>query len=388
MITRENIGELAKFESPEGCAVSFYYQPLTPQNKSHREEAILVKDLIRNALLDAERAGRNGCARADLERILDLAEALHGNSGRAKAVFACANQSFWREFDLPPRLYDTRLFINRNFHLRPLTAIADVLPRYAVVLVDKSKARFFTLSMEVLRETEGFVNKIPRRGRSDGFEGYDAGHAERHVDNEAQHHYKLVADHLLDLKQKGGFDKLIIGARDENWGEFEPLLHTYIRPHMIGHFSIDPATASPEQVRESADRLISEFRRNRLDSLMREVVGEAHRNGRGALGIRRVLRSLETGEVQTLLLSKDFAAPAIRCRNCGHVDINEHDRCAVCRGEVQKLSDVTDMLLTAAVRNGIEIVHVPPVEDFAKVGNVAALLRFRADQNTTAKLAG
>jgi hypothetical protein len=27
MITRENIIELAAFESPEGCAVSFYFQP-------------------------------------------------------------------------------------------------------------------------------------------------------------------------------------------------------------------------------------------------------------------------------------------------------------------------------------------------------------------------
>ena len=38
MITRDDIGELARFECAEGGAVSFYYQPSTPQNKSHREE--------------------------------------------------------------------------------------------------------------------------------------------------------------------------------------------------------------------------------------------------------------------------------------------------------------------------------------------------------------
>jgi len=37
MITREEIRQLAQFESPAGCAVSFYFQPQTPQNKSHRE---------------------------------------------------------------------------------------------------------------------------------------------------------------------------------------------------------------------------------------------------------------------------------------------------------------------------------------------------------------
>jgi peptide subunit release factor 1 (eRF1) len=388
MITRENIGELARFESPEGCALSFYYQPSAPQNKSHREEAILVKDLVRQALHEAEGAGRNGCTRDDLNRILDLAEHLHGNGGRAKAIFACGSQNFWREFDLPPRLAQTRIFINRAFHLRPLTAIADVLPRFAIVLADKTKARFFTLFMDEIRETEGFVNKLPRRGRSDGFVGYDAGHAERHVENEARRHYQAVAEHLKDLKERAEYDKLVIGIRDENWPELEAELHTYVRQHVLGHFPIDPGTATPPQVREHAERVIAEFRKNRRENLMREAVGEAHRNGRGALGIRRVLRSLETGEVQTLLLSRDFVAPAVECRNCGHIDINdEHTKCSVCEGETRRVDDVADALLVKAVRNNIEILHVPPSDDFAKIGNVAALLRFRADQNTQAKLA-
>lgn len=388
MITRDDIGELARFESPEGCAVSFYYQPEPPQNKAHREEAIFVKDLVRNALREAERAGRNGHTRADLERIVELADHLRGNSGRAKAIFACGARNFWREFDLPARLSGTRLFVNRSFHLRPLTAIAHTLPRYAVVLADKSKARFFLLSNDEIHETEGFVNRLPRRGKSDGWAGYDAGHAERHVENEARRHYMDIADHLREMKERGEYDKLIFGIRDENWPEMDHELHAYVRPHVLGHFSIDPAVATPHQVREHADRIISEFRRNRQENLLQEVVGEAHRNGNGALGIRRVLRSLETGEVQTLLISQDFAAPAVECRNCGHIDINdEHMKCSACNGDTRRLEDVSDALLTHAVRNNIEIIHVPPSEDFKNMGNVAALLRFRADQNTTMKLA-
>ena len=99
MITRENIRELAGFESPEGGALSFYYQPSTPKDKSHREELILVKDLVRNALREAEKNGKNGSAREDLQKILELAERLHGNSGRAKAVFASSSKNnFWREY--------------------------------------------------------------------------------------------------------------------------------------------------------------------------------------------------------------------------------------------------------------------------------------------------
>src|SRR5690349_5620409 len=284
MITRENIRELANFESPEGCALTFYYQPSRPKDKSHREEAILVKDLVRNALRDAEKNGRNGSARADLDRILAMAERLQGNGGRAKAVFACGSKNFWREFDLPARLAGTRLLVNRHFHLRPLTALADVLPRVSITLLDKTKARFFELWMDEMNERDKLTNELPRRGRSDGFAGYDAGHAERHVEHEAMHFFKRIAEELKK-QQESGYERFIIGCRDETWPEIEPHLHTYVKQRLVGHFSIDPAAAGTEQVRERAEALLQEFRANRRAGLAREVMGEAQRNGRGALGL-------------------------------------------------------------------------------------------------------
>ena len=75
MITCEDIRELAQFQynDDDKCVLSFYFQPRRPQNKSHREEAILAKDLVREALHGTEKNGKNKCARADLQRILDLA---------------------------------------------------------------------------------------------------------------------------------------------------------------------------------------------------------------------------------------------------------------------------------------------------------------------------
>ncbi len=84
MITRDDIRELANFHSPEACAVTFYYQPATPLNKSHREDSILLKDLVRNALREAEKKGKNGYARADLDRINGMVEGLRGNGGKGQ----------------------------------------------------------------------------------------------------------------------------------------------------------------------------------------------------------------------------------------------------------------------------------------------------------------
>lgn len=389
MITRENIRELANFESGDGCAISFFYQPAPPKDKSHREEAILLKDLVREALREAEKQGRNGCAKTDLERILSIAEHMRGNGGRAKAIFASTRNNFWREFDLPPRLAGTRVFVNKHFHLRPLTAIADVLPRLLIVLVDKTKARFFELWMDEIRERENerMTNEITRRGRSDGFAGYEAGHTERHVDNEAMRFFKHVADRMTAFHE-AGFERFLIGCRDETWPEIEPYLHSYVRQRFVGHFPVDPATATSNQVREQAERLYNEFRMNRRAGLVREVVGQEKRNSRGAVGLKKVLEALEQGEIQTLLISKTFSAPATECTNCGHIDANMSATCSACGRKTRELEDAADRLLANAVKNNIEVIHMHDDPAFASTGGVAALLRFRADQNTEVKKAG
>jgi peptide subunit release factor 1 (eRF1) len=386
MIARDEIRELANFHSPETCALTFYYQPSTPQDRSHRGESILVKDMLRNAVREAEK-GKNACATADLERISAIVEALHGNGGKAKAVFACAGQNFWREYDLPPQLPATQIILNQRFHLKPLAALMRESRKTLIVLADRTKARVFELSDEKITELQDFFNEISRRGRSDGFAGYDGGHAERRVSNEVAQHFKAIADYLKERNEREAFDQLLIGCHDEQWPEIEPHLHNDSRQKLIGHFRIDPKAATPEQVKEMALEHIAQHDGDQKQAMIAEVVGEAHRNGNGAIGLRRVLRSLETGEVQTLLLGSNFHAPGVKCYHCGHMDMGDAKDCGVCGKPNTRLEDIGDGIVGHALRNHIEMVWIDTTEEFDRIGRIAALLRFRADQNTPMKVA-
>lgn len=387
MITREELRQLAAMESPEACAVSLYFQPRTPQNKSHREEVILIKDLIRNALRQAEAGGKSFACRDDLKRLMEVAEQLHGNHARAKAIFACGPQKIWKEFDLPPRLSQSLVTINSRFHLRPLTAVFDAGARSCIVLADRERARFFDYWLDEISAREEIFDALPPHGRSDGFGGYEAGHKERRVETDAMQHFKRVAERLKELASWDEFERLIVGCRDETWPEFEPHFHTYVRKRLLGRFTVDPATATLEQVRAEADRILGEHVEGERQALIRETIGEAQRDGRGAVGLRNVLTALERGEVQTLLLGQNFTAHAVRCGHCGHMDTRSTRSCAVCGKVPEEMNDISDALIGEAIRRGVDIVYVPQDTAFDRVGNVGALLRFRADQNTPAKVA-
>jgi len=180
---------------------------------------------------------------------------------------------------------------------------------------------------------------------------------------------------------------LVVDCHDDVWSDIQPQLHSNSRQRLVGHFRIDPKAATPEQVKQMALQLLEEYTAGVKQGLIRDVIGEAHSNGRGVIGLRRTLRSLEIGEVQTLLLGSNFLAPGVKCFNCGHMDMHSAPACVVCGKENTQLEDVGDAIVGHSIRNGIEIVYIGDDEEFDRVGRIAALLRFRADQNTAEKAA-
>jgi len=385
---RNELQELAAIESTKGGAVSFYYQPTKPQDKAHKSDAILIKELLREARRDLDRTGDSQHAREALDRIASLSEGLHLNGSRPKAVFGCLEHGVWREFDLPASVGGSRIVINSRFHLRPFVAAASRSPQGIVALIDREKARIFEMQMGELTRGEEIVDEVPRRVRTDGFGGYDAGHVERHVENEVRRHLKRVAERLQELVAQGKSEMLVVGCRAEIWPDLESQLHTYVKQALIGRFDADPATTTNSLLKDEAQRILQEHLENERQGLLREVIGEVQRDGFGSLGLRRVLTSLERGEVQTVLLGDNFNARAVECKNCGHLDTRMVANCAVCGQGTRELDNVADALIGYAVRRGADIVYVGTDPEFESRGSIGARLRFRADQNTSGRLAG
>jgi peptide chain release factor subunit 1 len=379
-MTREQIRELAEFHDAKSCAVSFYFQPSTPRNKAHKEDTILIKDLAREAMRSLESKENKDCARADIERIVRLSADLRSNGTHAKAVFASAAHHIWREFDLPPTLASTQVFIDRYFHLKPLAHLLGASPLLAIVLLDRHRARIFDLRLGELTEREDLFHPVPRRGRSDGFAGYEGGHAQRRVEDEVRQHFKNIAENVKELMERGVFEKWILACQDSHRPLFESQLHPYVSQALIGRFHADLAHASRDEIRNHAQQIADKWQNERRHELVAQVLSNARSNGRGVSGLRRVLRSLELGEVQTLLIGENLQAHAVECSGCGHIDAHLVSYCPACGRATQEIVDVGEAILPWIVRRDIETFYVKSDSEFDKVGNIAALLRFRSEK--------
>ena len=383
-MTRDEIRELAAFQVDErkgACALSFYFQPDPPQDRSHRREAIVAKDVVKQALKSAAAMGKNGSLHADLDRVLEVATNLRGNA-RGRAVFACSAQNFWREYELPSHLGGTQIYLQPRFQLKPLAALLGAQPALCVAMVDRQRARIFDLRLDDLRERGAIVHMLSRNASSYGYNGYEGGHAERRVSEEALQHFKSVSERLRTDFERGIWDRLIVGCQDANWPEFEAHLHPYVKQRLIGRFSADVASVSNEEIRDRAGAVLNRWIGERASTKASEAVDFAKSNGRGVTGLRRVLRALETGEVQSIFLAENYSARAVECPHCGHLDAHVVALCVACGSPTRELADVSDAIIPIAIRRDIELFYLREHGDLDSAGNIAALLRFRSDQRT------
>jgi peptide subunit release factor 1 (eRF1) len=384
MMTRDEIRELAAFQADESKgarALSFYFQPDPPQDRSHRREAIVAKDMVKQALKSAGASGKNESLHADLDRVLALAASLRGAT-RGRAVFACSAHNFWREYELPPHLGATQVYLQPRFQLKPLAALLGAQPALCVAVIDRQRARFFDLRLDDLHERGAIVHMLSRNASNYGYNGYEGGHAERRVAGEALQHFKAVAERLRIDFEKNVWERLVVGCQDANWPEFESQLHPYVKQRLIGRFSADVASVSNEEIRDHAGAVLSQWIGERASRKASEAVDFAKSNGRGVTGLRRVLRALETGEVQTIFLSQNYSAKAVECPYCGHLDAHLTASCVACGRFTRELADVSDAIIPIAIRRDIELLYLKEHSDLDSAGNIAALLRFRSDQTT------
>jgi peptide subunit release factor 1 (eRF1) len=379
MISRQDVERLADFRAANHSAISFYYVPVAPQDRSHRQESILIKDLIRGESRSKRAAAS---VRADLERIHWRANELREVSV-PKAIFACHERGVWEEFDVPWTNVNSVIQVGRQFHIKPLVAAIEDSESVCIALIDRGVNRLFRMQHGSLVE-----DRFPEQGnggrkaRTVGT-GYSS-KFERSVENGVTLHYKTLANHLMFLYERGEFNLFILGGREEMLPMFLQYLPSPVHQVLIGTLHCDPGLAELPAIKAKAQELIEERRLSERNGLVRELTGEAKRNARGAMGLAKVLQALERGEVQQLVLSKDFAVKGTLCPNCEHLDSRMLDHCPVCATHMLEQDDISDVMVARAYRSKAGVVVVDGSE-FA--GRVGALLRFRADQNTPKKLA-
>ncbi len=266
----------------------------------------------------------------------------------------------------------------RGAFLRPVVEAMDEHERYAVVLTDNKRARFFAVHMGELDEHEDLISETVARTRSLGADQMRSQKRrdQRH-DEEVASHAKKVIDALHDLALRGPYDRLIVGGTPKAAGQLVRLLPTRLHGKLVDTVSMRVG-ASHKEVLNKILAVQKRMERDRERVLVEGVLAELHDRGKAVAGFAPVLDAVNQGRVWTLVYGKGFTAKGGECGSCKAYSPNAGGPCVYCGEDVHPLPLCVDRVTQTVLEMGgrVEIVDGDAKKELAKPGGIAAMLRY------------
>lgn len=395
MFTEQDVRELAEFQASGQPATSLYFHPPKIQERTHRQEPGLMKDLLRRVQEQWDHDRLDSKKLESLQqdgRLITafLATNTDGEQGRTDyALFSCSARGYFKAFPLRRgfahwgRSPETVISIGETFCLRPLVELIDAYPRQCVVTVDREEGRIYLLTSGELQDRRSVHDETPGRVKERSFGGYEEGHFQRHVETEVHRHYQNVLDEMVSLFRKHRFERLLISGHKEAMADLEAMLPEELKRRVIGRFVTDQHNEAAEPVIQRALEVAREHDRAQKQRLVQQVLDGAGPMGRGAVGLDAVLNALLKREVQVLLIGDGCCAGGKKCHNCGFFGAVSLADCPSCGQHLDPVEDLIDESVRRAVLGNAQVRFISDNADFQRAGNVGAILRFRAERKVS-----
>jgi peptide subunit release factor 1 (eRF1) len=374
-ITGGFIRDVARFKDERAPVTSCYLNVdgrryVRPQDLEPHLDALLRKGRQR-APVEADKTA-HASVEADLRRISDLVRGrLDRSSTRGLAVFSCSAAGYWQVLELAVPVPNL-IVVAPTPHIRVLESILEHNLRFAVLLVDRQRARLFLFELGRLVEKQEHFDQLPRHDDDGGQKSKD--HVAGHSAVAAARHVRRAAHAAFAFYQEQAFDHLVLGAPHDLVGELEGELHPWLRERVVARLSI-AVGARDDEIAAAALEVEAQVELAREAALV-ERLRQALGSGNGAVaGIGDVLQALVARRAETLLVSEGYEAPGWRCRGCTYVGIRGR-RCPLCESDMEQVDDVVEEAVQEGLAQSCRLAMCRDNADLDVLGRIAALVRF------------
>jgi peptide chain release factor subunit 1 len=351
--------------------VSFYLGIGIYKTKRKAYE-IEAKDIMKQALAGAGLAGdAKKDVEKDIQRILRFLKMDFRGKAKGLAIFACGKADVWQVFRLPVTVPD-RCVIDHIPFVHPMLKLTDEGRRYCVVVVDKEKARLFTVYLGEMLERTDIFDVVPGWHKQGG---WAQARFQRHIEDHVNRHLKHAADTLFEFYKKEGFGHIIIGGPQETRTRFYRILHSYLQNIVRGYVSVD-VTSNVKDILAAAQKIEQETEDKKSEKITGTLLAPAGQGYITVTGLKGTVNALQEGRVHTLVLVDNYEINGCLCGDCGSVDILDAGECQFCRNKLSKVGDISEHLAMLAVERDAEVNYVRSGLGLEKVDGVGALLRW------------
>ncbi len=375
-LSSERLRELAGFRAVHECAISLYvnldpHVVPTTGDVAARVHAIIENGEHRVAASHADlNHAERRALRADFERLREYFASEFDRAGvLGAAVFAAGLENVWTPIELTEPVGDD-VKVGRDFYVAPLVRLLGESDGAIVAVVGREQGRLYRLQAGRLEELAARFDEQPRRHDQGG---WSQARYQRHIDELALGHLRLVADELGRQVRRLHAPEVVVVGAEETRAEFLELLPGDVRSSVVGTTQAE-AHASRSELYQAApvlDRVRAERERQSLER-WRE---EAGRGGRAVAGWADTLEAASDGRVELLLFQDGADRPAYQCPACGRAAVTDGS-CPLDGTAMEQRAEGVDLAVHQTLAHGGSVRAVRDGRDLEPVEGIGALLRY------------
>jgi hypothetical protein len=188
-------------------------------------------------------------------------------------------------------------------------------------------------------------------------------------------HYKEVGATLAKWLEGSPVRRVVVCAQHDIASAFRRTLSPAVIPKVVAEIPYDAAVTTGQML-ANARAAANEARQRGLVELVGRIKEGLGRTGHGAAGFDEVLAGLERGQIQTLVVERNFRPPGWTCPNCDWAGLRVVTECPVCGGAPVPVADAVGELVRMAILQNSRVEVAEDIPTLDELGGVAALLRF------------
>jgi len=373
MLSREELIKIAKTRGEDAFFVSLYLN-VNPVTNIKNNYVIHVKNMLKQT---AEKLDKVILKRVngDLEKIESYILSNKGLFKKGLAILSSRERNFWRDFNLSVPVKN-EFIVDNTPYIKPLFDIIDTYQRYAILLVDKESARLFIIHLGEIEEyTEVHSADVPGKHKKGGWFALSEKSYERHTDYHVGLHLKDVLKQLDTFLSREYVGRLLIGGSEEAVTKVKAMLPHTIADKIAGTFQTE-MFANSKEILKKVEPVLQVFEEKEETEDINGLLTKAMKNENAVIGIEDVLNALQEGRIMKLIFLKDYKQAGLSCKKCGYLTVQDISSCPYCKGEMQKVNYIVDLVAQKAVEQGAFVEVASKNKKLEESGSIGAFLRF------------
>jgi peptide subunit release factor 1 (eRF1) len=364
--------ELAAYSRTESLFLSVYLD-WTPDGMGKRPSTQILEQKLKQI---GDGLPANGPEResfdADRQRILEYIDTAP-KEANSLIIFACAAENIWRVAVLQAAV-ETEVIADHYPHLFQLARIADDYETYAVALVDGQEAELFVV-------TFNDVAQVATTEADERIKRFDAGGQaqmlfQRRTDNLIKAHTKDMAAQLEQMVKRYDIRHVVISTNDSVKGVVMDSLPDSIKAMLIDTINLDKSTSNPQTIIETVEPMLVDVERQQEMADVERLEEQTYSQGLGVVGADDVAMALSKGQVDTLLILKDYSGQGSECPVCGTLFGHAQPTCPFDVAETHEV-DLRAALIQRAFQQSAAVQIIDSSDYLAQHDGIGALLRYR-----------